>query len=177
MSIWDDPDMQPAPTDYVKWDNPGQTIVGTITNIVKGTDFNGAPCPQLELRLDDGTDIALTCGQYQLAEKVKALRPIAGDRILVSFDAVQATAGGRTVKVFTVRATRGGVELHEGALAAPAPAPVPQPAPVPATPGANATLAAIGSPVPAADPLAAPAPAAGGIAGLLGTPAPDDEPF
>jgi hypothetical protein len=88
-----------------------------------GSDFNGDTCPQLvgiaigELEtyrdkgtrretIGDGDFVTLTCGQAQLAKKVTAAAPTAGDIIRIVYDSDYKTGKG-TGKGFTVKVKRG----------------------------------------------------------------------
>lgn len=115
MSIWDDPEVQPTGGDFVKFENVGDSVVGTITAIRKQRfqgDDGDQYAPQLDLTLDDGTEVTLTAGQWQLKKLLIEQRPDVGDRIKV----VHTGKQGRS-KLFTLAVKRGA-----SAEAEPAPA-------------------------------------------------------
>lgn len=136
MSIWDDPELQPA-GNYVKFDNPGDAVTGTILAIRKHTFADGKVAAELIIRTDTGEDVTVTAGQIQLARKLAELRPAEGDRIGIRYDSSEKRDGGKTLKHFTVQVQNGNGQ----------PAPAAQPAP--AQPAAAQPVAA----QPAADSL------------------------
>lgn len=97
---WDDvPDSSEGT--FVSWDSVGQEVVGVITDITTGTDFNGVPCPQLTIGEGDDESI-VTAGQAQLKAKLKALAPRKGQRIKIVYTKKEPRAGGKTLKHFDV---------------------------------------------------------------------------
>ncbi len=119
MSInWDDPAMAVTESDFIDWTAVGQSVEGKLVGVTQGTDFNGAPCPQLEIETESGTK-TVTCGQADIKAKVIALRPAAGQRIRIDFSAVKPTASGFKKKIFDVQYP----------VAAPAATPAPAAAP------------------------------------------------
>ncbi len=89
--------------DYVSWNNPGDQAIGTIKEVREGTDFNGNPCPELVLEInDDGDEITLTAGQAMLKRLLAEQRPTTGDRIRVTYTGDEKTERGGTMKVFTL---------------------------------------------------------------------------
>ena len=113
MSIWDDPSLASG-GDYVRFENPGDNVVGDVLNVTMHTWDDGTSCPKLTIRTDDGNDVTLTAGQVRLASALREQKPEAGDRIKVVFTEVEKRPGGKTLKKFDVQVTRG------GAVAAPA---------------------------------------------------------
>jgi len=118
MSIWDDPELQPA-GDYVRFENPGDSVTGEILAIRKHTFQDGKIAAELLLRTDDG-DVTVTAGQIMLARKLAEIRPTEGDKIGIRFDSVEKRDGGKTLKHFTVQVQNGAAQ--------PAPAAEPEPA-------------------------------------------------
>lgn len=140
--------------DFFKFEKEGDTIAGTITAITEQTWPDGKKDPQLHLATDEGTEIAVTCGQIQLKTKLVAAAPNIGDHVKLTFTHSEARAGGKTLKHFDVQCTPAG-----GGRPTPAPAAAPAAAAAPSTPQ--------GQPA-AEDPWTgtaapAPAPAAGGL--------------
>lgn len=118
-SIWDDPDLRVG-GEFVKFDNVGDTVSGTI-NAVRAHRFDdGSVAPQILLVTDDGEERTVTAGQVRLKAALAEQRPEAGDHITITFTQVEKRAGGKTLKHFDVKVTRGG-----GQAAAPAPTPAP----------------------------------------------------
>jgi hypothetical protein len=74
--------------DRIKFEQPGQSVVGTITQIGV-TDFGtGKPedrAPEVYVTTDDGNEVSFAASQWQLKAKLAELRPQVGDRIAVVF--------------------------------------------------------------------------------------------
>lgn len=118
-SIWDDPDLRVG-GEFVKFDNVGDTVSGTI-NAVRAHRFDdGSVAPQVLITTDDGEEKTITAGQVRLKAALAEQRPEAGDHLKVTFTQNEKRAGGKTLKHFDVEVTRGG-----GQAAAPAPTPAP----------------------------------------------------
>lgn len=98
-SIWDDEDVQPTGGDFVKFNEVGDTVIGTITAIRKQRfeDSDGVTyAPQLDLDTADG-ERTLTAGAVKLRQLFIEQRPEVGDRIKV----VHTGKSGR-VKLFSL---------------------------------------------------------------------------
>lgn len=117
MSIWDDPELLVS-DDYVKFENPGDTITGTITAL-RIHKFDDKAVPQVIVRTSDGRDRTITGGQARLKALLAEKRPDVGDTITVTMTNVEKRAGGKTLKHFEVDVNRAA-----SALAAAAPSPV-----------------------------------------------------
>ena len=50
----------------------GDSVSGTITGLRAGEDFNGNPCPVIDLTTAEGEQ-TVTCGQANLKAQIKAL--------------------------------------------------------------------------------------------------------
>ncbi len=136
--FWSDPEMFQS-GDFIKFDNVGDTVTGTITAVRKHMFEDGKVVPQIELDTADGPK-TMTAGQVRLKALLAEKRPGVGDLLTVTLTGIEKRAGGKTLKEFSVIV---------GPVAAPAAAPV-------------ATAA------PAADPLAGISPEAiAAIKGLL----------
>lgn len=126
MSIWDDPELQ-AGGDFVKFDNVGDTIAGTITAIRRQRWDDGSVAPQILLTADDGSERTLTAGQIRLRTKLAELRPEAGDHITVTLTEIEKRSGGKSLKHFDVQVRPNGavpaVPAQALAPAAASPAP------------------------------------------------------
>ncbi len=114
-SVWDDPELVTA-SEYVKFENPGDTIAGIVRAVQVHRWDDGTACPKLVIETDDGDEKALTASQMRLKAILAEQRPEAGDHIVVTFSSVEKRPGGKTLKHFDVTVTRGGKQ------AAPAPA-------------------------------------------------------
>ena len=104
--------------DYWKWETIGQTLVGTITTKRAGTDFNGNPCPEMDIATDDGDTVTLSAEQAMLKRLVLDANPQIGDRIAISFTGEEKTAKGGTMKVFEVAVKAGDGTAPEAPAAA-----------------------------------------------------------
>ncbi len=94
--------------DYISWTNPGDQAIGTIKEVREGTDFNGNPCPELILEVnDDGDEQTLTAGQAMLKRLLAEQRPVVGNKIRVTYTGDETTAQGGTMKVFTLETKEG----------------------------------------------------------------------
>lgn len=109
MSIWDDPSLASG-GDYVRFENPGDSVVGDVLNVGLHTWADGKVSAQLTIRTDDGNDVTLTAGQVRLASALREQKPEAGDRIKVVFTEVEKRPGGKTMKHFDVNVAKGGAK-------------------------------------------------------------------
>lgn len=137
MSIWDDPDLRVG-GEFVKFENPGDTVSGTVTAVRAHRFDDGSVAPQVLITTDDGEERTITAGQIRLKTELATQRPEPGDHVTITHTEVEKRSGGKTLKHFEVKVTRGGKPV-----AATAPAPVAQPA-----------MAAVAAPA-AIDPAAA----------------------
>lgn len=132
---------------FISWgDAIGQHVTGKVLTYAdsSGTDFNGNPCPQLQIELVElavsinkaghqsqfpaGELVVLNCGQVSLQRAVRAAALNAGDLVKIELaNLVKAEKG--TVKEFTIKVARGA-----GQSAKPAPAPAQQPVAQPQAP-------------------------------------------
>lgn len=108
-SVWDDPELQ-AGGEFVKFENPGDRIVGTITAIRKHRFDDGNVVPQIHLKDEDGEDRTLTAGQVRLKAVLAEQRPEVGDTLTVVYERAEKRAGGKTLKHFAVTVERGGAK-------------------------------------------------------------------
>lgn len=132
MSVWDDPEIREGGA-FVKFENVGDTVSGTITAVRSHRFEDGKVAPQILLTTDDGEERTITAGQIRLKAALAEKRPEAGDHLAVTFTQIEKRAGGKTLKHFEVTVRRAG---------APAAAP-------PATPITSAPSAATGLQKPA----------------------------
>jgi hypothetical protein len=87
MSYWDEPGIAIV-SDYVKFENFGDTVSGVIIDLGIQTWQDGSKSPKLTLRTADG-DKVLTASQFQLKQKMAELRPEVGDSIKVTLEGVE----------------------------------------------------------------------------------------
>lgn len=123
-SVWDDPDLRVG-GEFVRFENVGDAVSGTI-NAVRAHRFDdGSVAPQILLTTDSGEERTVTAGQVRLKAELAMQRPEPGDHITITHTEVEKRSGGKTLKHFKVEVSRGGA----------APAPVAA-APAPAAPAA-----------------------------------------
>ena len=109
-------------SDYVRFENPGDQVVGTIKEIREGSDFNGNPCPELILEVgDDADEITLTVGWAMLKRLLAEQRPQVGQRIRVTYTGDERTEKGGTMKVFTLDVKDGEPLVNPGVADSEAP--------------------------------------------------------
>ena len=86
---------------YIKWDAPGDTVTGMITAVSVGQDFNGNPCPVINLTTPDGEERILSCGQANLKSQIVTEKPAPGSTITVTYTHDEKAAKGMK-KMFAV---------------------------------------------------------------------------
>lgn len=106
--IWDDPELK-VTDEYVKFENVGDAVSGTVLSISIHRWDDGSTCPQLLLDVD-GEEIMLTAGQTRLKRALAEQRPQVGDTISATLTEIEKRAGGKTLKHFDVEVTRGGAK-------------------------------------------------------------------
>lgn len=107
QSVWDDPDLRVG-GEFVKFENVGDTVSGTV-NAVRAHRFDdGSVAPQILLTTDDGEERTVTAGQVRLKAELATQRPEPGDHVVIQFTQEEKRSGGKTLKHFTVQVTRGG---------------------------------------------------------------------
>lgn len=109
---------------YMKFEQQGDRIAGTVTATEDGSDFDGKPCPKLTIRQEDGTEKTVTAGQTILHDKIIEAAPQVGDGISISFVGMKGQAKDFDVQVnrANAQATPAPVAAVPEAPAAPAPA-------------------------------------------------------
>lgn len=106
-SVWDDPDLRVG-GEFVKFENVGDSVSGTV-NAVRAHRFDdGSVAPQILLSTDDGEERTVTAGQVRLKAELAAQRPEPGDHVTITFTEVEKRSGGKTLKHFKVEVNRGG---------------------------------------------------------------------
>jgi hypothetical protein len=137
MSVWDDPEIRSG-GDFVKLENIGDTISGTVQAVRVHRFDDGKVAPQVLLVTDDGEERTLTAGQVRLKAALAEERPETGDHVTVTLTDIEKRAGGKTLKHFDVTVTRG-----QPSTAPVAPAPAAAAAKPAAAPDAAALAAAL----------------------------------
>lgn len=99
-SIWDDPAIA-SNSDYIKFENIGDTVTGVVVDIGIQTWADGSKSPKLVLRTKTG-DRVLTASQVQLKNRMGELRPEKGDTLKVTLENIEKLQGGKTMKKFEV---------------------------------------------------------------------------
>lgn len=133
-SIWDDPEIRVG-GDFIKFENVGDRVSGTISAIRAHRFDDGKVAPQILLTTDDGEEKTVTAGQIRLKTALAEHRPEAGDHITILLSEIEKRAGGKTLKHFDVQVRRAnGSNAPATPAAAAMPAAAPAPAPVPAAP-------------------------------------------
>lgn len=128
MSVWDNPELKVG-GEFIKFDNVGDTVSGTINAIRAHRFDDGSVAPQILLVTDDGEERTVTAGQIRLKTALAEQRPEAGDHITVTFTQEEKRSGGKTLKHFDLAVRRGGGQPVAAVPAAPvAAAPAPDPA-------------------------------------------------
>lgn len=124
---WEDVEV-PSGT-YIGWsDRPGQVVTGTLLELGEGQDFNGKPCPELEIELTtpaysvnkegerfdhgEGDVVKVTAGGANLKKAVRAAKLSVGDLVWIQFSSTEKVPKG-TVKIFNVRVRRGAGAVAE----------------------------------------------------------------
>ncbi|CAB5216887.1 hypothetical protein UFOVP199_2 [uncultured Caudovirales phage] len=103
MSIWDNPDMK-VNSDFIKFENPGDTVTGTVVSIRAHQFDDGKVVPQIILNTADG-ERTVTAGQVQLKALLADKRPEVGDTLTITHTEIEKRSGGKTLKHFTVAVT------------------------------------------------------------------------
>lgn len=116
-SVWDDADLR-AGGDYVRFEDVGDKVSGTVEAIRIHTFEDGKKVPQVIMTID-GEERTMTAGQVRLKAALAEQRPEVGDTLSVELTEVEKRAGGKTLKHFTVTVTRAGAGATPAAAAAP----------------------------------------------------------
>lgn len=99
-NYWDEPGIAVV-SDYIKFEEVGDTVTGVIIDLGVQVWQDGSKSPKLTLRTATG-DKVLTASQVQLKTKMAELRPEIGDTIKVTLDGVEKLNAGKTMKMFSV---------------------------------------------------------------------------
>jgi len=99
-NYWDEPGIAIV-SDYIKFEEVGDTVTGVIIDLGVQVWQDGSKSPKLTLRTAT-VDKVLTASQVQLKTKMAELRPEIGDTIKVTLDGVEKLSLGKTMKMFSV---------------------------------------------------------------------------
>lgn len=104
--------------DFVKFDEVGDAVIGTVKEVREGRDYNGNPCPELVLEVsDDGDEKTVTAGQALLKAALAESAPAVGDRIRITYSGnSQGKPGRNPAKQFTVDVKPGPHEMVQPAV-------------------------------------------------------------
>lgn len=128
MSVWDDPEIRVG-GDFIKFENAGDTVSGTI-NAVRAHRFDdGKVAPQILITTDNGEERTITAGQVRLKAALAEERPEAGDHLTVTLTSIEPRAGGKSLKHFEVKVRRGAAAATAASAAQTAPVAAPAAAP------------------------------------------------
>ena len=105
MSVWDTPELQ-TNSDYIKFENAGDTVTGTVINISAHKWDDGSVSPQILLQTREGQQ-TVTAGQVRLKAMLAEKRPEVGDTLTITHTGIEKRAGGKTLKLWTVDVVRG----------------------------------------------------------------------
>lgn len=130
MTDWEEIDVPRGA--YVSWGNtPGQHVTGRVMAFDErgGTDFDGKPCPSLEVELTEpaasidkngtrtdfeaGAMVVLNCGQASLKRAVRVAALDRGDLVKITLSNLAPAAKG-TVKEFAIKVARGAGQPAQG---------------------------------------------------------------
>lgn len=93
-------------SNFIRFQNPGESVVGTIKEIRAATDYNGNTVPELVLDTDLGQR-TLTVVHAMLKVALIAEAPEVGDRIKIVFTGLGTPKAGRHApKLYTVEVKR-----------------------------------------------------------------------
>lgn len=104
MSIWD---QFTTSSDYVKFDNPGDSVAGKVLELTTHSFDDGNIVPKFVIVTDSGDTVTMTAGQVQLKSKLREARPEVGDHLTVIYVRSEKRAGGKTLKHFDVKVIKG----------------------------------------------------------------------
>lgn len=111
QSIWDEPGMKVG-GDYIKFENVGDAIAGTVVSVGAHRWDDGSVSPQIILATGDrdengdAVEKTVTAGQIRLKAALADARPEVGDYLTIEFTHIEKRAGGKTLKHFDVNVTK-----------------------------------------------------------------------
>lgn len=96
--IWDD--IPRGGGSYFKFESPGDSVKGTLTRKGRGSDFDGNPCPEFDLELEDGSTVTISAGQAMLKRLCLEQAPGVGDTVAIVYTKDERTPKGGAMKCF-----------------------------------------------------------------------------
>lgn len=114
-------DVEVANGGWAKWEEVGTTYVGEFMayNVNGGTTFDGDPCDELVLLVDD-EQLRVTLDRGALRDAVQAAQPRHGDVLRIARGDDAESKGGRTYFTFDVAVARGAAKGSDGESSQPA---------------------------------------------------------
>lgn len=107
MSVWDDPELK-MNDDFVKLENVGDEIRGTIVNLRPHRFEDGSVAVQIIFTdARDGQERTWSAGQVQAKKRLAEIRPEVGWEFRARLDSIEKRAGGKTLKHIDVQARPG----------------------------------------------------------------------
>jgi hypothetical protein len=101
--FWDDPSVKPSTGEYMKFENVGDSVSGTVSHLGKRTfDDNRVA---VEIRFAEDGVPTVTAGQVMLQKALYGFKPVVGDTLSIELAAVQKK-GSKTLKLFRVAIAR-----------------------------------------------------------------------
>ena len=79
--------------DYIKFENVGDTITGTVLSVGAHRWDDGSVSPQVLLQTEDGEEKTITAGQIRLKAALAEKRPEVGDTLTVTYADVKQPDG------------------------------------------------------------------------------------
>lgn len=88
-------------SEFVSFKTIGDTVTGKVTGVRVGQDFNGNPCPVVDLETSNGPR-TVSAGQANLKAQIVQLRPAVGDGITITYDRDEKAEKGNK-KMFAIK--------------------------------------------------------------------------
>lgn len=101
LDVWADPDFAIG-GDYIKFDNPGDTVTGKVIAVRKHVWDDGSVSPQILMDVN-GEEKTVTAGQVRLKAELAAKRPQPGQHVTITLTEIEKRSGGKTLKHFDVQ--------------------------------------------------------------------------
>ena len=105
-SVWDNPEMK-VQDNYVKFENVGDSVEGTVVGVEAHRWDDGSVSPKLIISDFNGEERVVTAGQIRLKAALAEQRPESGDYISIRFTSLEKRQGGKTLKHFDVEVRKG----------------------------------------------------------------------
>ena len=99
--IYDDPAFREDEDDFIRMEQVGDGVQGTIVEIVK-LDAKFGPVLKYTLKLSSGREASFLAGSKNLKGQLHSMRPRSGDWLDIKLVELRPTTMGSPLKVFTV---------------------------------------------------------------------------